>query len=157
MFRSIVWGALALVLVAPAAPVGAEPREKGDTAVEVRYDGAVLVVATADGVAAFAFTERVHLGTSYKFRFRPKDGGKEQAGAGKVFERYKAVQGQGGPNDVRYVYDGGDLYLTAGAVKVLWSRGGKDSGWVYFHPAKVQVQAVEGVDLGTLDLKRFAK
>jgi hypothetical protein len=108
-------------------------------------------------VAAFAFTDRVHPGTGYKFRFRPTDGGKEQAGEGKVCERYKAAQGPGGPNDVTYVYDGGDLYLTAGPVKVLWSRGDEKSGWVYFHPAKVQVQAVGGADLGTLDLKRFAK
>src|SRR5262245_8227088 len=98
MIRSAAWCILAVALLVPGDPAGAEPREKGDNAVKVEYDGAVLVVATADGVAAFAFTDRVHLGTEYKFRFRPKDGGREQTGEGKVFERYKAVQGKGGPN-----------------------------------------------------------
>jgi hypothetical protein len=102
------------------------------------------VVTTADGVAAFAFTDRVHLGTGYTFRFRPAGGGKEQAGGGKVFERYKAVQGPGGPNDVSYQYDGGELSLAAGSVKVLWSRGGERSGWLYFDPDRVKVEAVEG-------------
>jgi hypothetical protein len=122
----------------------------------VVYDGAVLVVATDAGVAVFAFTDRVHLGTGYMFRFRPADGGKEQTGSGKVFERYKAVQ-RGGPNDVDYVYDGGELWLTAGPVKMQWSRGGPKSGWVYFDPEKMKVQAVEGERLEALDLKRFAR
>jgi hypothetical protein len=122
----------------------------------VVYDGAVLVVATHAGVAAFAFTDRVHLGTGYTFRFRPAGGGKEEAGAGRVFERYKAVR-RGGPNDVEYVYDGGELWLTAGPVKVEWSRGGPKGGWVYFDPEKARVQAVEAAGLEALDLNRCAR
>jgi hypothetical protein len=137
-----------------AAPPAEQPR--GQTSAPVVYDGAVLVAATDAGVAAFAFTERVHLGTGYTFRFRPADGGKEQTGTAKVFERYKAIQ-RGGPNDVDYVYDGGELWLTAGPVKLEWSRGGPKSGWVYFDPEKMKVQAVEGERLGALDLKRFAR
>jgi len=157
MARVVIRPVLAIAFAALVGPASAQAREKGDKAISVQYDGAVLVVATADGVAAFAFTDRVDKGTGYKFRFRPKDGGKEQAGEGKVFERYKAVQGAGGPNDVTYVYDGGELWLTAGPVKVLWSRGGEKSGWLYFHPDKVRVQSVEEADLGTLNLKQFAK
>jgi hypothetical protein len=157
MTRAATWAALAVALAAPDGPARAEDRKKGDKAIPVVYDGHLLVVATADGVAAFAFAERVDKGTTYRFRFRPADGGKEQTGEGKVFERYKAVQGAGGPNDVSYFYDGGELWLTAGPVKILWSRGDEKSGWLYFHPDKVRVQAVEGTDLGALDLKRFAK
>jgi hypothetical protein len=153
MSRVAIWVVLAVALAVPAA----QGREKGDKAIPVEYDGKILVVATADGVAAFAFAERIHLGTGYKFRFRPADGGKEEAGAGKIFERYKAVQGPGGPNDVKYFYDGGELWLTAGPVKVLWSRGDEKSGWVYYHPDKVKVQAVEGTDLRAIDLTKFAR
>jgi hypothetical protein len=137
-----------------AAPPAAQPR--GQMSAPVMYDGAVLVVATEAGVAAFAFTDRVHLGTGYTYRFRPASGGKEEAGTGKVFERYKAVQ-RGGPNNVEYVYDGGELWLSAGPVKVDWSYGGTKSGWLYFDPEKVKVQAVEGAGLEALDLKRFAR
>lgn len=137
-----------------AAPPGEQLR--GQIAAPVVYDGAVLVVATDAGVAAFAFTERVHLGTGYTFRFRPAGGEKEETGIGKVFERYKAVQ-RGGPNDVNYVYDGGEPWLTAGPVKLEWSRGGPKSGWVYFDPEKMKVQGVEGERLEALDLKRFAR
>ena len=156
MTRAVIRAALAVALAGPG-PAGAQGREKGDTAVPVRYDGAVLVVATADGVAAFAFTDRVDRGTTYTFRFRPADGGKEQTGVGKVFERYKAVQGPGGPNDVSYVYDGGELFLAAGPLRAGWSRGGVNSGWVYYHPDRVRVEAVKGADLGALDLKKFAR
>src|SRR5215207_5163324 len=100
MIRIVFRVVLAAAFTAPGAPAVAQGREKGDTTTPVEYDGKLLVVTTPDGVAAFAFTDRVDKGTGYKFRFRPKDGGKEEAGAGKVFERYKAVQGRGGPNDV---------------------------------------------------------
>lgn len=153
MTGSTLRAALAVAILA----AGAQAREKGDKTISVEYDGAVLVVATADGVAAFTFTERVDKGTGYKFRFRPADGGKEQTGTGEVFERYKAVQGPGGPNDVQYLYAGGELWLTAGPVKVLWSRGGVNSGWLYFNPDKVGVETVAGADLKALDLKRFAR
>jgi hypothetical protein len=141
-------------VIVNAAPPGVQPR--GESSAPVVYDGSILVVSTDAGVTAFAFTERVHLGTSYKFRFRPAEGGKEEDGSGKVFERYKAIQ-RGGPNDVEYVYDGGELSLSGGPVKIRWSRGGEKSGWLYFDPEKVRVQAVEGTELGTLDLKRFAR
>jgi hypothetical protein len=137
-----------------AAPPAEQPR--GQMSAPVVYDEAVLVVATDAGVAAFAFTERVHLGIGFTFRFRPAGGGKDETGTGKVFERYKAVQRRG-PNDVEYVYDGGELWLTAGPVKLEWSRGGPKSGWVYFDPAKMKVQAVEGIKFEAMDLKRFAR
>jgi hypothetical protein len=151
----VVGAVLVLAGRAPGDPAAEQPR--GRMSAAVAYDGAVLVVATDAGVAAFAFTERIHLGTGYTFRFRPAGGGKEQTGTGKVFERYKAVQRGGGPNDVTYVYDGGELWLTAGPVKLEWSRGGPTSGWVYFDPEKMKVQAVERARPESLDLKPFAR
>jgi len=159
MCRSAVAWAISVALwwaLGGASAGEPEGQPPGQTSAPVVYDGAVLVVATDAGVAAFAFTERVHLGTGYTFRFRPAGGGKEETGTGKVFERYKAVQ-RGGPNAVEYVYDGGELWLTAGPVKVEWSRGGPKSGWVYFDPEKAKVQAVEGARLEALDLKPFAR
>lgn len=153
MTRPVIRLALAAALMAPSV-LAADPKEK---VIPVEYNGTLLVVTTADGVAAFAFTDRVDKGTGYKFRFRPADGGKEEAGAGKIFERYKAVQGPGGPNDVSYQYDGGDLYLTAGPVKVLWSRGDAGSGWLYFDPAKVTVRERKAAEFDRIELKAFGK
>jgi hypothetical protein len=55
------------------------------------------------------------------------------------------------------VFAGGELFLTAGPVKLLWSRGCEKSGWVYFDPEKVKAQAVDGAALDSLDLKSFAR
>ncbi|HEX3147387.1 MAG TPA: hypothetical protein VHR66_04845 [Gemmataceae bacterium] len=131
------------------------PQPARQTSAAVQYN-TVLIIATADGVAAYSFTDRVDKGTEYKFRFRPSDGGKEQTGAGKVFERYKAIQGANA-NDVTYVYDGGDLDLKAGPIEIRWSRGGVDSGWIYFDPDKVQTHTAKAALFDTLDLKQFAK
>jgi len=153
--RTVIWTVLS-VAVATGGVAKAQPPKTKSKSIPVVYDGQLLVVTSAEGVAAFAFTDRVDKGTGYKFRFRPADGGKEQSGEGKVFERYKAVQGTNA-NDVTYVYDGGELFLTAGPVKLLWSRGDAKRGWLYFNPDKVTVQAVEEADFGTLELRRFAK
>lgn len=144
--------AIVLMCVARVS-VADQPRREISAA--VIYDQ-VMIVATGDGVAAYTFTDRVDKGTEYKFRFRPKDGGKEQTGTGKVQERYKAVQGAN-PNDVSYVYDGGDLLLKAGPIEIKWSRGDTHSGWIYYDAERVKTHTVKPLEFEGIDLRRFAK
>jgi hypothetical protein len=151
-----------LALVAALAPAGwAAPRPAPAKpgrrlAAPVVYQDLVLVVTTADGVAAFAFGDSIQdadalqYGVNYRYRFLPAAGGKEQGGARKVYEQSKPPAAGGGTA-------GGELFLTAGPVKLQWSLGGVDRGWVYYLPEEARVQVAHANDFGKLDLGRFAK
>jgi hypothetical protein len=84
---SHLFAVVATVLVVASYAGAALPEEqpRGEISASVTYDGSVLVVATDAGVAAFSFSNRIHLGTEYMFRFRPAASVKEDTGAGKVF------------------------------------------------------------------------
>jgi hypothetical protein len=140
-----------------AAPRPAPEKPGPRVAAPVVYKDLVLVVATADGVAAFAFGDDIQdkaalqYGVHYRYRFRPAASGKERAGTGKVYEQWRPDAAGGGSTD------GGELSLTAGPVKVKWSLGGPGQGWIYYLPEEARVQIAHAGDFDKLDLNRFAK
>lgn len=108
------------------------PRTPFPTRIYYRENG--LVVSTPRGVSVFSFedpiewqegAERRH-GVNYRWRFISADGSKDEAGAGAVWETY--TDGKYNSQETRH-------YLEAGQVHIPWSRGGRDSGWIYFDPA----------------------
>jgi hypothetical protein len=151
--------ALGLSPVAAPIPLGAGPPPK--VSAPVAYQDLMLVLVTKDGAAAVIFTpgatgEEV----GYSFRYESADG-KKLAGTGKLFER--KLMGGG--------YDPDGLFVVAGPVKIEWSRGNADRGWIYYSPEVVTVHLAHadnfaerrrklgnGVIVDTeLDLRRFMK
>ncbi|QEL14328.1 hypothetical protein [Limnoglobus roseus] len=153
-------GVLAAVYAAPVPPGGNNPVP--DVSAPVAYKDLMLVLVTADGVAAVAFGDVDADGAevAYRYRYQAADGKATEAGEGTLFER--KVNGQ---------YDPAGLKIKAGPIRVTWSKGGKDRGWVYYAPEVVQVQVAnaqyfaDGVhDLGNqkieykaLDLSRYKR
>lgn len=166
-------------VVAGAAPVAADKPAAGRliTAADVGrrppkvtapvvYKDLMLVLVTKDGAAAVAFTEVFDEETSdtekrycvkYRFRYESRDGKTHKSGIGVVYERY--TKGR---------YDHGDLFVTAGPIRVEWSRGGAKRGWIYYAPEKTRVHAANargfedwkgpfGTAQKRLDLRRFMK
>jgi len=152
-----------------------EPRSYGTSrdntgliSAPVTYKDTMLVAVTSDGVAVIVFAEPIeddeHTkgGIKYRFRFLQKGSEKEIVGEGSVFEKYKEGN-----------YDGGQLTIKAGAIRIGWSAGGDVRGWVYYKPESMRLQiasadrfedrvALEGVHRDVvhyekLDLKRFLK
>lgn len=124
----------------------------------VVYKDIMLIAVTSEGVAAIMFTDGIDHGAKYRFRYLPNDDGEEQTGVGGVFEQYKDGQ-----------YDGGKLTIRAGKIKIGWSAGGDDRGWVYYLPETTTIQIASSERFQTttkpgpdgelvyekLDLKRF--
>jgi hypothetical protein len=153
----LVLSALLLPAQAPAPAPAPAAREK--VSAPVVYEGLMLVVTTKDGVAAFAFGKEVPRGVGYRWRFLPAGGGKEQSGEGKVFETYSraAVAAPGG-RVVQGVQDeGGQLFLTAGPIRLEWSYSAAGRGWVYYLPEQARVQIAGSRGFGKADLRRFLK
>ena len=156
--------ALAAVLLGSAAvgqpPVGVGPpkgSEPGRLSAPVVYKDLMLVFASGDGVAAVVFTDKLEKGVAYKFRYESKDG-KNEAGAGKLFETFGDPPPPGKEPVRRPVLDGGgERWFKAGPFKVEWSRGSEGQGWIYYAPEQVRVHIAHAKDFDKLDLKRFAK
>jgi uncharacterized protein (TIGR03067 family) len=126
----------------------------------VTYTDTMLIAVASEGVAAIVFGEPVERGRKYRFRFLKKGAAHETVGNGHVFERY--TDGH---------YDGGKLTIRAGPIRIGWSAGDDDRGWVYYKPESMRVQIASAerfedkdVTLGDeivhrekLDLRRFLK
>jgi hypothetical protein len=69
------------------------------------------------------------LGTKYRYWYLKHGTDEEVTGEGSVFEKY--TDGK---------YEGGTLKIVAGDVSLEWSRGGDESGWIYYQPEKMRVQ-----------------
>jgi hypothetical protein len=102
---------------------------------KIVYADIVLIVATPDGVAGFRFgtgytddDDRANTrhGVRYTYRYLSNDRVTVRDGEGDVYELY--INGQ-------YQNQGTLHYLEASPVHLAWSRGGEDSGWIYFDPA----------------------
>jgi beta-lactamase regulating signal transducer with metallopeptidase domain/flagellar basal body-associated protein FliL/biopolymer transport protein ExbD len=101
----------------------------------VNYDAMVLVVSHPDGVAAFEFNDpfsegnpqiQSRDGVRYRSYYRYDNGIDEAVGFGEVYEVFKELQ-----------YQQGQLQLEAGPVRVEWSQGDADGGWIYYDPRQV--------------------
>ena len=62
------------------------------TSTPIVYKNLMLVLSNKDGVAAIVFTDEIEYGVKYRYRYLPKHG-KEEAGEGEVFEKYKRFPG----------------------------------------------------------------
>jgi hypothetical protein len=153
-----------MILVVGGAASGEQPRISAITDVDtadrvtapVVYRDLMLVLASDQGVAAIVFTDKLKEGRAYKFRYESKDGKTKKTGTGKVFEKYKRVATRKW-NEFHVVDIGGHLYLKAGPIKLEWSYGDEERGWVYYNPDKVRVQIASADEFDRLALKRFAK
>jgi len=156
--RGFSWLTMALCAIQGFAAAAESARTEGDISAPASYKDLMLVLTTAEGAAAVIFTVERERGVSYRFRYQSKDGTKHATGAGQVFERYKEG-----------VYDGGELFINAGPIKIGWSHHDPGKGWVYYNPDKVRVHLAhadnfEGGKPGfgghvaeKLDLTRFMK
>ncbi|HJZ57021.1 MAG TPA: RNA polymerase sigma factor [Gemmataceae bacterium] len=149
-------------VLTPGAAEVRLPREverKPPVAAPVAYKDLMLVLVNKDGAAAVIFHDPEKRSVSYKFRYESADGKTTLSGGGKVFERYT--------DDGKY--DGGDLHIEAGPIKIEWSVGDLNRGWIYYHPEKLSVQIAHArdfddrvetigdqkTDYPRLDLKRY--
>jgi hypothetical protein len=130
----------------------------------VAYKDLMLVLVTKDGAAAVVFNNPAAdgNGVEYSYRYESRDGKKKLEGTGKLFEQ--KLNG-------RDTYDPDGLAIVAGPVKVTWSRGGAERGWIYYAPELVTVHLAhannfkerpskfgDGRDVTEeLDLRRFMR
>jgi hypothetical protein len=138
----------------PAPPNVVTPPDR--ISAPVFYDGQMLVLTTDDGVAAVAFGKEIDQGVRYRFRYLPANGGKEESGKDKVFEKYKRVPGKK-PGEMGVVDVGSRLMIQPGPIRVEWSMHGKGTGWIYYRPEDLRVQIANARDFEKIDLQRFAK
>lgn len=156
---------IALVLLAFATcsgilavehPASAPARVKVPVSVPVHYADQAVVISTARGVAAVRFTGVIPEGRKYVYRFRPAGAGDEEKGEGKVFEKYDRKPLNPPGEGVEVIDKGGQLEVIAGKVKLTWSLGSAESGWLYYVPENERVQLVKADAFDKLELSRFA-
>jgi len=153
VFLLATCGASGQVKLESAPPKGSE---LGRVSAPLVYEKLMLVLATADGVTAIVFTDKVENGVGYKFRYESADGKKRETGTAKLFEKYKRLPGRKA-GEVEVVDDGGELWFKGGSYEVEWSLGPEGRGWIYYYPEKVRVQIATSDEFDKIDLKRFAK
>lgn len=114
----------------------------GDIAGMIAYRGSITLIKDPFGLALVEFKEtfkrkagpeQEQTGVSYSYTLFPRDGSQAQTGEGEIYEQYtKGV----------YDSDGGRLFIEAGPIHLLWSQGGPESGWIYYHPTWTRVWTV---------------
>lgn len=133
----------------------------GRISAPVVYRDLMLIVVTNEGVAAIVFDEKdpktSRSGSArYRFRFLKNAESAEVTGTGMVLETANNIE---------------DVTIKAGPIRVGWSGGGHDRGWIYYQPEDMQISIaqarrfnesiVEFADephpIPKLDLKRFLK
>jgi hypothetical protein len=152
---------LLVCLLMGIVPAWAEPAAAPQKmSAPVVYKDLMLIISTKEGVAVVVFGEEVENGVTYRYRFLPSEAGKEvQRGEGKVFEKHDTVV-EALPNgkfSEHTEYGGGELFITAGSNKLLWSLGGRGHGWVYYQPEEMRLQMGHAREFENVDLKRFAR
>jgi len=146
-------GAEGQVKLQVGPPKGSEP---GRVTAPVVYEDLLLVLASADGVAAVVFTDKVEKGIRYRYRYESKDRRTQQTGNGLLVWRYKEVR-QIKPGEFLFEDAGSELWFKTGSGEVEWMWRTDESGWIHYDPDKVRVQIASAKEFDKLDLKRFAK
>jgi hypothetical protein len=116
----------------------------------VMYRDLMLVIVTKEGAAAVTFSNPADDGNSveYSFRYESADGKVKSSESGKqLFERKLPTGG----------YDPAGLFIEAGPLKVEWSVGGPQRGWIYYLPEDTAVHLANVRDFKELDVRRFMK
>ena len=152
-----IWGILGLIAVSESFIYGqnTETNARNErVAAPVVYHDLVLIVSTKAGVAAIDFDKAIENGITYRYRFCPTDTVEEQNGTGKVFEIYRRFQNMIGAT--RLVDDGSQLWIEADEIRLEWSFGGPDRGWVYYSPENTRVQIANSKKFAELQLSQFA-
>lgn len=75
--------------------------------------------------------------STYRWRFLPANGGREEAGKGEVFEKYE--RNRTGPDKYDVKDIGCQLTVKAGTFRVEWSYSSTDAGWLYVDKTTTQV------------------
>ena len=172
-FRMATFGTITILSLqlVQIVGLGAEPGEgvyaasndnSGPISAPVQYRDMMLIVVTDDGVAAVVFQEKdpklINKSARYRFRFLKDAESEEITGAGIVLDTVNSTE---------------ERTIKAGQIRLGWSGGSHDRGWIYYLPEDVQVCISEasrfedgflksGVQdsngpVPKLDLKRFLK
>lgn len=145
----------------PEAGVYSTTRDNtGFISAPVRYQETMLIAVTSDGVAAIVFDVKdaklVNKSARYRYRYLKDATSKEVSGTGIVLDS---------------VNDLDALTIKAGQIRLGWSGGGHDRGWIYYKPEETQLSVVSAdrfndtveqdvnarLPVKKLDLKRFLK
>lgn len=166
---------LVIAIQGSSACFGQAPVPAGDEyPAGITYKDLMLVLVTEDGAAAVVFpanAEEADGSLNYSFRYESRDGKVKKSGKGQVAERHKP----GTDPEVERNADGtiaGEPYIAAGPIRLQWSAGTADSGFVYYAPERVKVHIAHakffqastsfdpfagGIEEKALDLRRFMK
>lgn len=120
----------------------------------IYYGDQGIVITNEHGIAVLKFNSTKDgdkVGAHYHYRLLSPDG-KETSGEGDVYENYKQPAG-GGP----IVDLGSKTVVEVDEMKLTWSRGADQFGWIYYVPEEMTVQIVKADLFDNLDLNRFKK
>jgi bla regulator protein BlaR1 len=94
----------------------------------VMYRNTMLIVVTDEGVAAIAFREKdpklINASAKYRFRFLKDAKSDEISGTGIVLDSVGDIE---------------ERTIKAGPIRVGWSGGSHDRGWIYYQPEDMQI------------------
>lgn len=124
-------------------------------AVSVAYERQALLLLSPRGVAVVAFTPEPEDGASYRYRLLRQGAEEEEQGEGRLFEKYRSEPNPDGQG-FRLTDLGSQLMLTAGPLRVEWSRQSPDAGWIY-QDGSVEVSVVDRGAFETLDLRAHSR
>jgi hypothetical protein len=120
----------------------------------VIYKESALVVRNKDGIAAIVFDKPIEKGVTYRYLFLANGQNKEQAGEGKVFEKYKEVWSFLG---FSYHENEGKSSIKAGPISLSWHYRNRDSAWITYDSSQTHIETTDAKDFAKIDLKRFMK
>jgi hypothetical protein len=112
------------------------------------YDNCTLIIRNAEGTVIITFgaayekeesaTEKRY-GVPYHSVFVSADGQSKTETDDEVYERY-----------TNGAYDRGKLEITSGPIRLEWSQGGKNLGWVYYPVGNTRVWYVDNKSVNVL-------
>jgi hypothetical protein len=126
----------------------------GKDSLPVIYKESALVVRNKDGIAAIVFDKPIEKGVTYHYRFLANGQNEEQAGEGKVFEKYKKVW-----SILFFTYqeNEGKPSIEAGPISLSWHYRNRDSAWITYYSSQTRIETTDARDFEKIDLKRSLK
>jgi membrane-associated protease RseP (regulator of RpoE activity) len=112
-------------------------------ALSVTTNQLVRVWSKNGAISIIQFTQFGTTNANYRWRSLPNVSGVATAGAGVVFEDYfKYIDADG---RVQLINRGNpdDLFVKAGGIRLEWSVGNTNHGWLYYYPAKEKVEVLD--------------
>ena len=102
---------------------------------EVFYNLPLRMIGSTGEVFIVSFSPQNDGSVKYEWR---TEGNDSKSGSGHLFERYRIVGKSERGTDI--ADDGGQLSLEIADLSLQWSKGGSDSGYIYYHPKHVTLE-----------------